>query len=38
MIASVTAAKLGDEFERHTYDHLIEMANQASRHRDERRL
>src|SRR5215469_6881576 len=36
IIASVTEAKLGDEFERHRYDHLIEIANQASRHRDER--
>ena len=36
IIASVTEAKLGDDFERHIYDHLIEMANQASRHRDER--
>lgn len=36
IIASVTEAKPADEFERHTYDHLVEMANQASRHRDER--
>ena len=36
IIASVTEVKPADEFERHAYDHRIEMANQASRHRDER--
>ena len=36
IIASVTEARPADEFERHTYDHVLELANQASRHRDER--
>lgn len=36
IIVSVTEVKPDDEFERRAHDHLLEIASQASRHRDQR--